>query len=441
LDNFYHIVFIDFNYFQNTINMMSLKNGKFDFARVDYLLLMCVMILLIVGAAIVYSASSFKAGQMPSGDSAYYFKNHMIRIMIGLLMMTVLIFIDFRICLGLSPILLSISVLLLLLLFTHSSFVVVKYGAARWLKIGSFTFQPSDLARYALILVLARFLYQDRESLDTWQGFLKKIGLVVVIAGLVAFEKDLGTALIIAIIAFVMFFFAEVRLGYLLSIGLTILTASMIYLMSNDYMLKRVYTYIDSLFRKNISDYQLGQSLFSFHVGGLFGLGWGNSRQKYEFLPEAYKDFIFPIIGEELGLLGTVVVLVLFFIIIYRGIQIAKTAPDGYGRLLAGGITVCIGIYAFFNAAVTLAILPTTGIPMPFISYGGSAMVTHLAAIGILINISAQSNKSFMNYPSRSIYQNRMNRLSFSNKPANQGKTGNRRKSKSRKQHKYRIVR
>ncbi len=420
---------------------MSLKTGKFDFTRIDYLLLLCVMFLLVLGAAIVYSASSFKAGQMPTGDSAYYFKNHMIRIFIGLLMMTILTFIDYRICLGLSPVLLCLAVILLLLLFTHSSFVLTRNEASRWLKIGSFTFQPSDFARYVLIMVLARFLYQYREDLETWRGFLKQMGLVVMIAGLVALEKDLGTALIIAIIAFVMFFFAEVRLGYLISIGSSILTASLIYLMANPYMLKRVDTYKDSLFLRNINDYQLTQSLISFQVGGIFGLGIGNSRQKYEFLPEAYKDFIFPIIGEELGLLGTVLVLVLFFVIIYRGIQIAKTAPDGYGRLLAGGITVCIGIYAFFNAAVTLALLPTTGIPMPFISYGGSAMVTHLAAIGILMNISAQGNKSFMNYPNRRIYKNRINRMSFNMNPESQNSAGSARLGGGRKKDKYRIIR
>jgi len=420
---------------------MSLKTGKFDFARIDYLLLLCVMFLLILGAAIVFSASSFKAGQMPTGDSAYYFKNHMIRIVIGLVMMCILTFIDYRICLGISPILLGISVFFLLLLFTHSSFVVVRNEAARWLKIGPFTFQPSDFARYALIIVLARLLYQYREQLDTWKGFLKQVALVFFITGLVAFEKDLGTALIIAIIAFVMFFFAEVRLGYLISVGLSLISLSMIYLMANPYMLKRVLDYIDSFFRHTINNYQLTQSKISFHVGGIFGLGIGNSRQKYEFLPEAYKDFIFPIIGEELGLLGAVLVLVLFFVIIYRGIKIAKTAPDGYGRLLAGGITVCIGVYAFFNAAVTLAIIPTTGIPMPFISYGGSAMVTHLAAIGILINISAQSNKSFMNYPSRNIYKDRIKRLSFTVNPGGQSGPGTRRKSNGRKQNKYRVIR
>jgi len=420
---------------------MSLRSGKFDFTRIDYLLLLCVMILLILGAAIVFSASSFKAEQMPTGDSAFYFKNHMIRIVIGLVLMTILIFIDYRKCLGISPILLGVAVFLLLLLFSHSSFVVTRNEAARWLRIGSFTFQPSDFARYVLILVLARFLYQYREELKDWRAFLKQIVLVVMIAGLVALEKDMGSALIIAIIAFAMFFLAEVRLGYLISIGLSIVSMSLIYLMANEYMLKRIYTYIDFLFNQNVNNYQLTQSFISFNFGGIFGLGFGNSRQKYEFLPEAHKDFIFSVIGEELGLVGAVFVLILFFIIIYRGIQIAKTAPDGYGRLLASGITVCIGIYAFFNAAVTLAILPTTGIPMPFISYGGSAMVTHLAAIGILINISAQGNKSFMNYPSKYTYKNRIKRLSLTFIPGIQGGIGSTRYTQKRKHNKYRIIR
>ena len=162
--------------------------------------------------------------------------------------------------------------------------------------------------------------------------------------------------------------------------------------------------------------YQVKQSLISFAQGGLLGRGLGNSLQKYEFLPEAHKDFIFSILGEELGFVGAVLVLGLFMLFIYRGVRIARNAPDYYGVLLAGGITVCIGTYAMFNAGVAVALLPTTGLPMPFFSFGGSSLVSHLAAIGLLINISMQGHQNYANYFGWPALQDRLNRPIFRDK-------------------------
>ncbi len=410
---------------------------KIDFSRVDYILLSSVMFLLVLGAAIVFSSSSYRADQL-TGDSAYYFKNHMIKVIIGLIFLAVLILVDYRVWLNISPILYLGAIVLLVTLFLPLPIVISKNEASRWLGLGPFTFQPSDFARYVLVFLMARLLFENKEYLETWKGFLVHIFVAGVIIVLIAAEKDLGTAIMVTIIVFSMFFLAEVKFIYILSLGMTAITAGLAYLVRNPYMLKRVYSYIDVSINNNFSDYQLQQSINAFRFGGIFGRGIGNSIQKYEFLPEAHKDFIFSVIGEELGMIGAIAVLVLFFVVMYRGFQIAKTAPDGYGKLLAGGITICIGLYAFFNAAVTLAILPTTGIPMPFISYGGSAMVTHLAAVGVLINISSQSRKSFMNYPSRSTYQSRINRLNVNASKATP-KPKKRKKYKRRPAPQYKV--
>ena len=389
------------------------KKQLLDLSRIDYLLLVGVLFLVILGAASVYSASSYLA-EKEYADSAYFFKNQVIRIVIGLVLMVLVALVDYRTWLGLSPILYGFGVFLLLLLFTGLPFVVRVNEASRWLRIGPVTIQPSDFARYALILLLARVLYRNRDELDAfWSGFLKYFSLAAFIIILVALEKDLGTAVLIGVISFLIFFFAEVKLTFLFSMALTFTSTAMLYMMANPYQLTRVTNFINQLMHRAPLPYQLKQSMIGLALGGFLGQGIGNSRLKYEFLPEAHKDFIYSLIGEEAGFIGTVGILLLFTLIIYRGIKIAQYAPDGYGRLLASGITACIATYAYMNAAVALGIVPTTGIPMPFISYGGSALVSHLAAVGLLINISSQCHPSYANYLSRSAYEERLNRSPF----------------------------
>jgi len=398
------------------------KHRIIDFSRIDYLLLESVLFLVVLGAAIVYSSSSYRAEQM-SGDSAIFFKNQLIRICIGLALMVFIASVDYHKWLGLSPIAYAVSLFLLLLLFVGPPIAPVIKGARRWFQLGFIQFQPSDFARYALILVLARSLHKHREKLDDfWGGFLKMVGIMMMIVIPVALEPDLGTALNIAIIAFLMFFFAEVKISYLLATGLTAVSAGFTMMMAKGYQLRRMLDFIDHFFHQGELGWQVKQSLISLAQGGFWGQGIGASRQKYYFLPEAHKDFIFSIVGEEVGFVGSVAVAVLFFIIIYRGIKIAQWAPDGYGRLLASGITVCIGGYAMINMAVCVAIVPTTGIPMPFISYGGTALISHLAAVGLLINISSQGSEAFANSPSWRTYKKRLDRRAFA--------TGNRRLSR-----------
>jgi len=384
-----------------------------DIRHIDSLLLVSVLFLVILGAAVVYSASSYRAEQI-MGDGAYFFKNQMIRVLIGSVFLLLLALVNYRFWIRLSRYMLPLAFAMLLLLFTDLPFVLTIKGATRWLRFGPIQFQPSDFARYTLILFLAWSLNRKRDQLqDSAQSFLRHLAIISAFALAIAFEKDLSTAMILAIIAFTMFYFAEIKLSYLMISGLCFTAAAQAFILTHSVQFERVRKFFDLWVQDSGSNWQLDQSMISLALGGFFGQGLGNSRGKYDFLPEAHKDFIFSIIGEEMGFLGATLVLLLFFLIIYRGIKISLTAPDGEGRLLASGITACIGIYALINSAVALGMLPTTGIPMPFISYGGSALVTHLAAVGLLINISAQSRESYSHYHHWRTYQKRLERTPF----------------------------
>jgi cell division protein FtsW len=418
------------------------KTNRTNILQIDFVLLFCVLFLVVLGAAIVYSASSFKADNVVRQQllkradaaeqvgesekaielraraqtvdgSAYFIEKQGAKILIGLFLMVIVASVHYERWLGLSPLFLLASVVLLVLLFSHLPIVAARDEASRWLRLFGFTFQPSDFARYALILVLARFLYEYRDELENWQSYLVFLGLIIIVVGLVALEKDMGTAVLITLIAFSMLFFAGVKLGYLFLTGMTFFGVALIYLQFNPYMTERVILYLKPLFGVGAASFQIRQSLIGFALGGPVGVGIGNSVQKYEFLPEAYKDMIFSVIGEELGLFGTLGVLVVFALILFRGMRIAQNAPNEYGRLTAAGITACIALYAVINAAVTLALVPTTGIPMPFISYGGSALVSHLIGIGLLLNISAFSVTKQPSYESAQTYFKRVKMMPF----------------------------
>lgn len=391
---------------------MYIRGKKIDLIRTDFSLLLSVLILVVLGSMSVYSASSYRAEQF-MGDSAYYFRNHLIRVVIGLVCLAFLASKNYRFWLEWSAIFYILSLGLLIYLVLHLPFVLVRNGAASWIKIGPIMFQPSDFARYAMILLLAKMSYDRREKIEQFQNFLLLLAIVVLMVGPIAIEPDLGTAALTTITAFLMFLFAEVPLSFLLASGLTLVSGALSFVLVYPHSNARLQAYKSGLLGLPDMPYQLKQALIALSQGGILGRGIGESRQKFLFLPEAHNDFIYAIIGEEYGMIGTIGVLFLFFIIIHRGLTIAKQAPDGYGRFLAGGITGCIASYALINAGVAIGVLPITGIPMPFLSYGGSAIITHLAAIGMLLNISAQSSPSFAHAPGWRVYKNRLQNRFF----------------------------
>jgi cell division protein FtsW len=372
---------------------MSIKDLKsspakrLQFAEIDLTLLTTVMVLLLFSIFFIYTASSIRAERLYE-DSAFFLKRQFVRLLIALVIMFCIVRVDYHRVLAYSPPAYWLALaLLVFLLFAPESWMI--RGSRRWIMLGPMQFQPSEFAKYALIFYLAGNLTKPELDAENFvDGLLPQLILIGAVVLGVALEPDLGTALSIATVAFIMLFIAGARLGhlFLLIFGAVLAAVSMLWRVA--YQRGRVESFVAAMFGDAEPAWQVRQSLISLGNGGLFGVGLGQSKQKLLFLPDPFTDFIMAIIGEELGLIGTLAVILLFFIVIWRGFHIAHRAPDRAGKLAAIGITSAIGLYALVNAGVVTHTLPTTGIPLPFISYGGSALMMNLFGIGVLLNIS-----------------------------------------------------
>jgi len=278
-----------------------------------------------------------------------------------------------------------------LVFFTFASLVLVllpgigfeALGARRWLGIGRFSFQPAELAKLTFVLYLASFLSNKKRTLP----FLLLLGLLVV---LVMLEPDLGTTVIIVATSLVVYFASGAPLLLLAGLGLLGLLSGASLILFSPYRRERLLTFLNPTRDPLGASYHIRQILIAIGSGGLLGLGLGQSRQKYEYLPAVTTDSIFAVIAEEIGFVGASVVILAFLLLIWRGFKIAKEAPDEFGKLLAVGITTWIGFQALINLGAMVALVPLTGVPLPFISYGGSSLVLALTGVGILLNISKQ---------------------------------------------------
>jgi cell division protein FtsW len=354
--------------------------------KIDSVLLGVILSLLCFGLVMVYSASSFVAAHA-YGDASYYFQKQLLGALLGLVMMFIFVRIDYRVWRRFSLVGMAVA---LLLLVTVLKFGTEVYGASRWLQLGPFSFQPSEVVKLALALYIADWLACRGNRVATfWHGLAPFLLMVAVIIGLVLFEKDLGTAVIIAGLATAMFFTAGANiLQFCLAMG----AGGLIFLAQSFqgyryYRVKGFLHPLDPSLLTNIN-LQLYQSLLGLGSGGWLGVGLGASRQKTGFLPFPFIDSIFAIIGEELGFFGGALVLLLFLVLAFRGFRLARRTQDVYGALLATGITTWLILQAMLNIGSTTASVPYTGVPLPFISYGGTSLVISLAAVGILLNIS-----------------------------------------------------
>jgi cell division protein FtsW len=271
-------------------------------------------------------------------------------------------------------------------------------GAYRWIFIGPINFQPSEIAKFALIIHISKLLSERQEVIKSFKlGLLPPLMWTMIICFLIALQPNFSSAIVIYLIAIILLFVGNTNFLHLLSLGLSFLFGAFIYAISATYRMQRLLTYIGLATNQesvnSSADFQIKQAILGFGNGGFWGLGPGQSKQAHLFLPESYGDFIFSIIGEEYGFIGVGFIILVFALILYRGFRIAKNAPDNFGYFLATGITVTFSIYAFVSAGVNCGLLPPTGIPMPFISYGGTALVIYSFIIGILLNISRQINK------------------------------------------------
>jgi cell division protein FtsW len=360
--------------------------------RFDYILLIVTLALVGVGIVMVYSTSAIMAGDRFQ-DPYYFLKKQALFAGIGFILMTLSLFFPYRILKRLAYPILIVSVLFLVAVLIPG----IGYragGAMRWLKVQSVSFQPSEFAKLGLVIFLAYFLTKKDEKIRSFSfGFLPTVLLSGLVVILVAREPDLGAALFLSAMVFLLLFVSGARVIYMA--GALSLTIPVVYylLMNVGYRYKRLMSFIRPWDDPTGTSFQIIQSFLSFGSGGLFGLGLGEGRQKLFFLPAPHTDFIFSVIGEELGLVGAMVVVLLFFVFTVRGIQIGLSLDDRFGIYLALGITLMISLQAVINMAVVLGLLPTKGLTLPFISYGGTSIITNLVGVGILLHLSTRVDR------------------------------------------------
>jgi len=354
--------------------------------KIDSWLLMIVLALLCIGLVMVYSASAF-VGARAYGDASYFFQKQLLAVVLGVIVMLITMRVDYRQWrrYSLAGMLIILPLLIIVLKFGRNA-----YGASRWLTIGSFlSIQPSEIAKLILALYIADWLARKGNQVSTFlYGLAPFVILVGVVLGLVLLENDMGTAMIIAGFATAMFFTAGANIVQFL---LAMACGGFIFLVeafSKGYRYLRLIGFLDPF--KHVTDInlQLYQSLLALGSGGWLGIGLGASRQKTGYLPLPFTDSIFAILGEELGYIGCTLVVALFLFLAFRGFRLARRTQDIYGALLATGITTWLVTQAMINVGATTDSIPYTGVPLPFISYGGSSVVISLAAVGVLLNIS-----------------------------------------------------
>jgi cell division protein FtsW len=356
----------------------------------DIPLIASVFALAFFGLIMIYDASVVAAFR-DFGDQLYYFKNQLVWVSLGTVALFAFSIIDYHKIVKIAPAFLAVAlVFLILVLIPHIGTKV--YGARRWISVSGFTFQPSELAKLALIAyqayIMSKFQNYKIRFFDIIYVLFLPISLLT---GLVLLEPDLGTALIFAGISTTMYFVGGGAIWHFMLMIPAAVAAAAAAIISQPYRIARLKSFIDPAFDPQGASYQINQILIALASGGLLGVGIGGSRGKFDFIPEVHSDAIFAVVAEELGFLGALVFVSLLLFLISRGIQIARGAADYEGKIIAAGIVALISIQAFLNLASIVALVPLTGIPLPFISYGGSSLMVTMVAVGILINIKRQS--------------------------------------------------
>jgi cell division protein FtsW len=356
----------------------------------DKILFLTVGLLTIFGLVMVYSASSVIASSQ-HGMSSYFLIRQLAHAGVGFLLLLVLMNVPYRTWQNPKVIRAILIICGIVLLFVLTQPTV--NGAHRWLRYGPFiSFQPSEIAKLAVLMFIASYLEKHENEINHPIRGLLPFGVVVgLFAALIAYEPDLGQALTLCMIAGVLLYTAGLAWQYLAGAALMALPAFYFLVLRVSYRLERIESFVNPFHDPLKSGWQISQSLTAVGSGGLTGLGLGASKQKLFFLPEASSDFIFAIIGEELGLIGTCLVAIAFLILFYRGIRISLRSPDRFGFYLGLGITLMIVMQAFINISMVLAMMPTKGIALPFMSQGGSSLLLNLLATGVLLNISHHS--------------------------------------------------
>jgi cell division protein FtsW len=359
-----------------------------NYGKVDIILAGAVVVLIMLGQLMVFSASSMYANAV-YGSLTYFFQKQLLWGIISLMLMVTLSRFNYRNLMNNKTAMIIIAITIVMLIGVLFFGRTIK-GATRWYSFGFMNFQPSEIAKIAVIIFLSHKLSRKGIEKLEFREFLLPIYLILaLVLFLVFIQPDLSTTLMLAGIAALMLFVSRVRQSYLIYTSFAFIPPILFMLINgNNYQMRRIKDWIHSLGDPLLAAYQVKQSVVGIGRGGLAGNGLGESKQKLFFLPDSHTDFIFSIIGEEFGFIGASLILILFVLILVRGLRIARNAPDGFGQFMALGITLNITLYAFTNVAVVTNLFPATGLPMPFISYGGSHMLFMGISTGLLLNIS-----------------------------------------------------
>jgi cell division protein FtsW len=354
-------------------------------------LLGTAVLLLSIGVVMVYSASAIMAADRFQ-DPYFFLKKQLFWAALGGLALWAALRMDYRKLERFTvPLLIVAGVLLVAVLIPPLGQAI--NGTRRWLRFGPVSFQPAELAKLALVVFLATFIARRRDELgDLWKGFLPPLGVACLFATLVVAQPDLGNAVTLVLLTFALLFLAGSRLSHLGLVFAVLVPVVVAAIAFAPYRLRRIMAFLDPWQDPRGSGFQIIQSWLALGGGGLFGRGIGDSRQKLFYLPEAHTDFIFAIIGEEVGFVGAIFVLALFVVLVWRGFRIGLRAPEPFGAYLALGITVLLATQTFVNLGVVTGLLPTKGLPLPFISFGGSALVVSMLGTGVLLNISQHAD-------------------------------------------------
>lgn len=369
-------------------NLFSPSEG----GKPDIILLVIVGVIIIFGLVMLLSASSIVSYNSYQ-DSYYFFKKQLFGLAMGIFCFWFFSRIDYHIWKKYAFLMLVSSVVLLLLVFIPG--LSAKWGTAHsWINVFGFSLQPSELVKITFLLYLAAWLENRKHKLEeASQGLIPFLVVLGIISALLIKQPDLGTLSIIALTSLIIYFVGGGKVKHLIYIGLAGVLALFVLVRFNDYQANRFRCLVDPSFSANKYCYQVNQSLIAVGSGGFFGRGLGASRQKYLYLPEVSGDSIFPIIGEETGFIFSTVLVILFLLLFVRGYKIAKSTSDDFGRILAIGIVSWLTLQALVNIGGMINIMPMTGVPLPFVSYGGSAMMAALGAVGILYNISKNAKQ------------------------------------------------
>lgn len=368
---------------------MVTKNKKTEGQHFDLYLLLVSLLLVFIGTVMVFSSSAVLAKDFYH-DSYYFLKKQLMFVFVGLFLMFVLKKLPYQLYWKwVYPVLILTFILLLTVLFVgHGG---GSEGVYRWIRIGPFSLQPSEFSKIGVVIFVAYFLSKKEDVLkDFFKGFLPVTLITGLFILLILAQKDLGSALTLGTIVFLMLFIAGARWIHLLAIFIAALPAVYFLVFAVEFRRQRIMAFLDPWKHQMDSGFQIIQSFVAFKEGGLTGAGLGQGKQKLFYLPEAHTDFIFSVIGEELGLIGVLLVITLFTLFIFRGLLVTLRSKDSFGLYLAFGLTSLIGLQAFINMSVVMGLVPTKGLALPFISYGGSSLVATMAAVGILLNISSR---------------------------------------------------